>query len=92
MYMMAVNHDVEDYDRWKAVYDEVDQGEMGARFGRVNRNVDNPLNITVVHGFDTLEAAREFASNPALKEAMGRAGAVGAPRFEFYEEVEHVAY
>ncbi len=45
MYMLAANHNVQDYPRWKAVYDAIDQGALGARFGRVNRNVDNPNNL-----------------------------------------------
>lgn len=92
MYLLAVNHDVEDYPRWKAVYDALDQGELGATFGRVNRAVDNPLNLTVVHGFDSVEDARAFQNSPVLKEAMGEAGVASAPRFELFEEVESVNY
>lgn len=92
MYVLAINHEVEDYDRWKAVFDDFPPGKGGARFHRINRSVDDANDITVVAGFDTPEAARAFRDNPDLKGAMGEAGVKGAPRFELYEEVEAVQY
>ena len=92
MQMVAINHNVEDYDRWKAVFDEFPPAKGGALFHRINRNVDDPNNITVVAGFETTEAARAFANNPDLKEAMQRAGVKGQPRIETFEEVESVQY
>ena len=90
MQMLAINHDVEDYDRWKAVFDEFTPVSAGALFHRVNRNVDEPDNVTVVAGFATTVAARAFVDNPELKAAMGRAGVTGPPRIEIFEEVEVV--
>lgn len=92
MQMVAINHNVEDYDRWKAVFDEFPPSKGGALFHRINRNIDDPNNITVVAGFETIEAARAFANNPDLKEAMQRAGVKGQPRIETFEEVEAVQY
>lgn len=92
MYVIAINHDVEDYDRWKAVFDEYPPSTGGATFHRINRNVDNPNNITVVAGFDTSDQAAGFRDDPDLKGAMAEAGVVGAPRFEIFEEVESVQY
>ena len=92
MIVLAVNHDVEDYDRWKAVFDSVPPSTMGALFHRINRSVDNSNNITVVAGFESAEAASAFANSPDLKDAMQRAGVTSAPRIEIYEEVESVQY
>lgn len=92
MKVMAINHDVEDYDRWKAVFDEFSPSQGGALFHRINRSVDNPNNITVVAGFATLDAAIAFRDDPDLKEAMGRAGVVSPPRIEIFDEVEAVQY
>ncbi|HKI86884.1 MAG TPA: cyclase [Thermoanaerobaculia bacterium] len=92
MKMLAINHDVEDYEKWKKVFDQFPPGKDGATFHRVNRNVENPNNITVVAGFETVEAARAFAHDPKLKEAMGEAGVKGAPRIELFDEVEAVTY
>lgn len=92
MYVMAINHDVEDYQTWKNVFDTFPPSRGGARFHRVNRSIDNDNNVTIVAGFDTAEAAQQFRDNPDLKEAMGGAGVSGAPRFEIYEEVESIQY
>lgn len=90
MIVMAINHDVEDYDRWKAVFDQYPPAKGGALFHRVNRGVDDPNNITVVAGFTTRGAAEAFRDDPNLKSAMGQAGVAGPPRVELYTEVESV--
>ena len=60
----------------------------GAKFARINRSVDDPNLITVVSGFDSLDAVNEFMSDPDLKPKMQEAGVAGEPRVEIYEEVE----
>lgn len=92
MYVMAVNHDVQDYETWKSVFDTFPPARGGATFHRLNRNIENANNVTIVAGFDTAEAAEQFRDDPELKQAMGEAGVVGAPRFEIFEEVESVQY
>ena len=92
MFVLAIKHDVEDYERWKRVFDEFPPGEGGAVFHRVNRLVDSPNTIAVVSGFQTADAANAFVNNPDLASAMQRAGVAGEPRIELYEEVEAVEY
>ena len=92
MTVVAINHSVEDYNTWKAVFDEMPPSTMGGLFHRINRSVDDPNNITVVAGFPSRDAATAFTTNPDLKEAMGRAGTIGAQRIEIFEEVEAVQY
>jgi heme-degrading monooxygenase HmoA len=88
MYVLAVTHGVADYDKWKAEYDAMPPTGEGAKFARVNRNVDDPNRIAVVSGFESLDALRAFIGDPRLKDAMQRAGVLGEPRIEIYEEVE----
>jgi hypothetical protein len=92
MYVMAINHDVADYDQWKTVFDGFSPAKGGATFHRLNRGVENPNNITVVAGFESADTARAFAADPALKDAMQEAGVSGAPRIEIFEEVESIQY
>ncbi|HSV39995.1 MAG TPA: hypothetical protein VLI04_14650 [Nocardioidaceae bacterium] len=92
MYVLAINHDVENYEQFKGVFDSFPPQRGGASFHRLNRNIENPDNITVVAGFETLEGAQGFRDNPELKAAMGGAGVTSAPRFEIFEEVEAVQY
>jgi len=89
MYVLAINHAVDDYEKWKQVYDTYPPTTAGgAKFSRLNRGIDNPNLITVVAGFDSLDSLKNFASDPQLKDVMHRAGVRGEPRIEIYEEVE----
>jgi heme-degrading monooxygenase HmoA len=88
MIVAAVRHGVQDYDRWKAVYDSFPPTAGGAKFARVNRSVDDPNTIAVVCGFESIEAAQAFLGSPDLKAKMAESGVVGEPRIEIYEEVD----
>ncbi len=90
MIVMAIQHQVRDYDRWKKAFDQFPPEVGGALFHRVNRGLEDPNQIIVVAGFPSGEAARAFASNPDLPEKMKEGGVVGTPRIEMYEEVEVV--
>jgi hypothetical protein len=92
MVILAVQHPVADFDAWKSVYDVNNPGTFGAKFARVNQMVDNPNMVTVVMGFESMDAANDMANNPELKADMDKAGVTGPPRFEFYHEVEVVEY
>jgi hypothetical protein len=46
----------------------------------VFQSVDDPNDVTVWHDFDSVEAARSFASSEALRDAMGRAGVTNEPQ------------
>ena len=92
MIVVAIRHPVADYDAWKAVYDTKHPGTFGAKFARVNRGVDDPNVVTVVAGFDTVEAAKAMVESPDLKGAMDKAGVTAPPRIEMYEQVEANQY
>jgi hypothetical protein len=43
--------------------------------------------LFITHDSPTAEQAGSFAQDPALREAMGRAGVEGAPRIEIFTDV-----
>ena len=43
----------------------------------------NPNDVTIYHEFSNMDAAKAFAANPKLKEAMQAAGVQGAPEIWF---------
>jgi uncharacterized protein YbjT (DUF2867 family) len=90
MVLMAIKHQVRDYDDWKAVFDTFPPTAVGALFHRVSRAGDDGNTVLVLAGFESAEAAQAFRQNPELKAKMEAAGVLDAPRFEFYEEVEVV--
>lgn len=90
MFVLAINHAVADYDKWKAVYDQFPPTTDGALFARVNVSVDDRNLVTVVAGFKDTETLKGFLHDPELKSRMMEAGVTGEPRVEIYEEVEAI--
>ena len=90
MFVLAINHAVADYAKWKAVYDGMPPTKMGAKFARVNVSVDDPNLVTVVAGYDSLDELNAMMGDDRLKGAMEEAGVIGEPRIEIYEEVEAI--
>ncbi len=85
MTTMFVRHTVADYAAWRVEYDALDATRtgMGVTGHAVWQAAGNPNDVTVTHDFATIEAAQAFAGSPDLREAMGRAGVVGAPTIWF---------
>jgi len=90
MATVAVRHTVEDFDSWRVGYDEhgTVRKEHGCLGATVLRGEGNPNEVLVLTQWPSLKEAHAFASDPSLAEAMKRAGVVGAPRIEFYDEAE----
>jgi len=90
---LLVRHKVEDYERWKPVFDH-DQGatrrRSGSEGGWILRNADDPSELVVLLQWDSLENARRFAGADELGKAMQRAGVVDQPDVLFLEEVERL--
>lgn len=60
MVRMFIRHEVADYDTWRAVYDGFDRGALGVVDAAVFRSLDGPNDVTVLHDFETAEAAHAF--------------------------------
>jgi len=84
---LIVRHTVADYAAWRVVYDEVDtlRTAHGCTDQRVLQLPGDPNDVVALHEFPTVEQAQAFSEDPALKEAMGRAGVNSAPRIEIFE-------
>ncbi|MGQ8337998.1 antibiotic biosynthesis monooxygenase [Sunxiuqinia sp. A32] len=84
-----VKHKVEDFAKWKAVYDEFapTAKARGVTADHVYRDPDAPDNVIVTHEFNTLKAARDFFGSEDLKSAMTKAGVSSAPEIWFGEEI-----
>jgi len=85
MVRLFVRHNVEDYEAWRKVYDDFDEGRrpMGVTGDAVFQSIDNPDDVTVWHDFDTAEAAQAFVSSDELRNAMQQAGVRGEPQIWF---------
>lgn len=83
---------VEDFDKWKHVFDEraIVRKASGSQGGRLLRNVDNPNEIVMILKWDSIENARKLLASDDLKKAIKRAGVIGEPKFYLLDEVEQV--
>lgn len=89
MSTVVVLHRVHDYQRWRSVYDSVDdlRREGGVLEHSVFRAEDDPDNILVTHRFQDLEAAHRYFEDPRVLEAVGDAGVIeSSTRVEFFED------
>ena len=83
---LIVRHPVTDYDAWHVVYEEVGtlRDQHGCTNERVLRGPTDGTDVVAIHDFPSVEQAEAFANDPALKDAMQRAGVAGPPRIEIF--------
>lgn len=91
---LIVRHKVNDYGKWKQVYDDFapTRKENGVIGASVQRDASDPNTLFVTHRFNDLETARDFAESEDLKSAMANAGVAGPPQIWFAEEIEQTPY
>ena len=84
---MIVTHEVEDFDRWKEVFDQAlpTRRSVGETSFYILHNPMNRNLVTVWFEWDTMEHARAWASDSALANGMVAAGVVSVPVFSFHE-------
>ena len=87
MATLLVRHSVQDFGKWKRVFDEHADARKnaGSKGGKLYQASDNPNDVTVVLQWDTIEHARKFAESPDLQSTMQNAGVTGQPQIRFLE-------
>lgn len=85
MAYMLVTHQVEDFAKWKDVFDEVKplRDEAGEVSAAIFQDASNPNTVTGLFEWDNLENARAYAASPNLKAAMQKAGVTSPPQITF---------
>ena len=83
-----VRHKVEDFTKWKAVYDEEAPTREKAGLKEVHlwRNLQDPSEVFILLKAPDLERTQALISSPAMAESMKRAGVIDKPDFYFIEE------
>jgi hypothetical protein len=94
MTFVMVLHHVEDYGRWKLVFDE--DGEVrkdkGSKGASIYKNNDDPNHLVVITELENIEKAKNFAESKDLKNTMVKAGVIGRPAVFYLEEIERTEY
>ena len=78
---LAVRHQVQDYNAWKAVFDEFAPTRRAA--GEISYqiyHVDGDRNhLVLLFEYDSTDNVKTFIASDALRDAMNRAGVQGEP-------------
>lgn len=92
MVHVLVRHKVADYNRWKEAFDShltvrKRAGETGCH---LFHNLEDPRDIFLLSDWLNADDARKFMSSDELRDAMKKAGVVGAPEVQYLEDARSV--
>ncbi len=87
MARMIVIHPVEDFGKWKSVFDSLEtvHKNAGATALSVYQGFGAPNNVVVVTDWGTHEQAKAWGESPELQTAMKEAGVAGPPGIYFVD-------
>ena len=88
IYLMAIQK-VEDFNKWKKVFDEhgTTRRDMGSKGAEILRDSSRPNEIVVITKWEDEDAAKKFSSSHDLKNVMEKAGVVGFPELRFLDDI-----
>jgi len=80
-----VKHTVQDYGKWKPVFDRDGKNRKaaGCKGTQIFQGASNPNEITVLLEFDSREQAQKMIESNGLRETMQHAGVIGKPEISF---------
>jgi heme-degrading monooxygenase HmoA len=89
MPFVLVRHKVQDYAKWKPVFDEhgATRKASGSKGGHLFRSADDPNDLVILLEWDDEKKARQFVQSEDLRQAMQRAGVSGQPEIHFLDEL-----
>jgi len=90
MVSILVKHSVENYDDWKAGFDEHagTRMEYGSQGYHLFQAAGDPNEVVVLLEWDSRENAERFLEESDLKDVMEEVGVVGEPEIHFLDEIE----
>jgi heme-degrading monooxygenase HmoA len=93
MSYVLVRITVEDYAKWRPVFDEVShlRKNSGSQGGQLFRRAEAPNEVTILFEWPDLNKARQYFQSDALRQAMQRAGVQGRPDVTYLDTVERLS-
>jgi quinol monooxygenase YgiN len=88
MTFVLVRFSVEDFEKWKSVFEETAalRKASGSKGVRAFTKVDSPNEVTILAEYSDLETARQFFQSPELRAAQQSAGLKAPPELSFLDE------
>jgi heme-degrading monooxygenase HmoA len=94
MTYVLVIHKVEDYDKWKTVFDEhgTVRKAKESKGATIFQDANDSKQIIIISEWENLEKAKNFAEAEDLKIAMQKAGVTNQPTVYYLEELEKAPF
>jgi heme-degrading monooxygenase HmoA len=94
MTSVMVIHKVEDYNKWKKVFDQdgAIRKVKGSKGASIFHNSNDPKQIIVITEWENLDKATNFAEAEDLKIVMKKAGVIGRPEIFYLEELDKLQF
>ena len=85
---VLIRHKVEDYTKWKAVFDahKAMRKAGGEKTYHIFHAASDPNNLVLLFEWNGLDNARRFLESQELREAMKKAGVSDQPDIYFLKE------
>jgi hypothetical protein len=82
---LLVRHKVDDFDRWKAVFDghAAAQRTAGITVTHVMRNVEDPGEVVLLFDVEDVERAKAFVFSPQVPGSQEESGVLDRPDIYF---------
>jgi hypothetical protein len=88
-YRLGVSHEVEDFDRWKKIFDEDHhirhKAELELR--AISVDADNPNMVNIMFATNDIGKAKEVINSDELRKRMQEAGVRSEPVFTVYQVI-----
>jgi len=92
---VRIEHQIHDFDAWKAAFDRDPAGRerSGVRRYRISRPLDDPAYVMIDLDFDSLDAAEAFlvTMRGVWQSPQAALALLGSPQTRIVEEVESIA-
>ena len=83
LYRLGVSHQVQDYEKWKKVFDEDEpiRAKANLELRAISTNAENPNMVNIMFATDDIEKAKEVINSDELRKRMAEAGVQSEPVF-----------
>jgi hypothetical protein len=89
MAWIHVQHQVEEYSKWKSAFDQTEayKRNHGWKRSQLFSVGGDRKEVLIMEEFETPDQARSFLDSPFLLEAMASAGVSSAPEIQLLDEL-----
>lgn len=81
--------EVESFENWKVVFEELDSErvKLGQKSYQLFQDANDPNSITLIQEWESLEGSQQFYKSEAFIKAASRAGNKGLPQVSILKKV-----